>query len=55
MPCAAAGDLGRLADTGFVSQPYLHHIEADALVGRDACRRGGDVYGMARAIFIVLL
>ena len=37
-------DLVLLADTGFVGEPYLYRIEADALVGRDACQRGGEVF-----------
>ena len=47
-PCAAprpaAGDLVLLACAGLVGEPDFPRIEADFLVLRDACQRGGKVF-----------
>jgi hypothetical protein len=43
-PCTAAGDAVLLADAGFVGEPDLYRVEADALLVRDACQRGGEVF-----------
>jgi len=43
-PCPAAGDAVLLADTGFVGEPDLYRLEAEALLARDARQRGGEVF-----------
>jgi len=43
-PCPAAGDAVLLADAGFIGEPYLYRVEAEALLARDACQRGGEVF-----------
>ena len=43
-PCPAAGDAVLLADAGFIGEPDLYRVEAEALVARDACQRGGKVF-----------
>ena len=40
-PRPAPGDVVLLAYPGLVLEPDLHGIEAEALVGRDACQRRG--------------
>jgi hypothetical protein len=53
VPRPAAGDAVLLADPGFVGEPDLYRVEAEALLARDACQRGGEVYGMARPSFLL--
>jgi hypothetical protein len=36
------GDAVLLADPGFVGEPDLYRVEAEALLARDACQRGGE-------------
>jgi hypothetical protein len=43
-PCPAAGDAVLLADAGFVGEPDLYRVEAEAPLARDACQRGGEVF-----------
>lgn len=43
-PCPAAGDAVLLADPGLVGEPDLYRVEAEALLARDACQRGGEVF-----------
>jgi hypothetical protein len=42
--CPPPGDAVLLADAGFVGEPNLYRVEADALLARDACQRGGKVF-----------
>ena len=42
--CPPPGDAVLLADAGFVGEPDLYRVEADALLARDACQRGGKVF-----------
>ena len=42
--CPAAGDAVLLPDAGFVGEPDLYLVEAEALLARDACQRGGEVF-----------
>ena len=43
-PRPAAGDAVLLADAGFVGEPDLYRVAAEALFARDACQRGGEVF-----------
>jgi hypothetical protein len=43
-PRPAAGDAILLADAGFVGEPDLYRVAADALLARDARQRGGEVF-----------
>ena len=43
-PRPAAGDAVLLADPGFVGEPDLYRVEAEVLLARDACQRGGEVF-----------
>ena len=43
-PCPAAGDAVLLADASLVGEPDLYRIETKALLARDACQRGGEVF-----------
>ena len=43
-PCPAASDLVLLAYTSFIGEPDFYLVEAEALLARDACQRGGEVF-----------
>lgn len=43
-PCPGAGDLGLLADPGFVAKPNLYVAGCDALVLRDRVQTGGETF-----------
>src|SRR5215213_4710815 len=43
-PCPAARDLVLLTDSGLVGEPDLYGVAVSALVLRDACQRGGEVF-----------
>ena len=43
-PCPSAGDTVLLAHSGFVGEPDLYRIEAEALLARDTRQRGGEVF-----------
>ena len=43
-PRPAAGDAVLLTDAGFVGEPDLYRVDAEALLARNACQRGGEVF-----------
>jgi len=43
-PRPPPGDAVLLADAGFVGEPDLYRVAAEALLARDACQRGGEVF-----------
>lgn len=43
-PCPSAGDAVLLADASLVGEPDLYRVVAKALLARDPCQRGGEVF-----------